>query len=446
MDPLLLARVLRFRSRLRGHERWSRERLLDEQARALTEVRQYAVQRSPFYRELHKGLDRAPLAELPIVTKHMLMTRFDEVVTDRTLRLSALQSYLASASEQPYERRYWVSSTSGTSGKKAIVPSDRSEWSTIIGSYARASDWSGGRLHVWTHSKMAVVSSTTPWHQSSRVARSVRSPFAASVRYDANMPLAQLVSALNEQQPHVLIGYASVLKLLAVEQLEGRLRIHPRSVDASSEVFTSEARGLVARAFGLEPFEVYAATETGGIAAECERHEGLHLFEDLLIVEPVDDKYRPVPIGEVGARTLVTVLHARTLPLIRYELTDRVRLTTRRCSCALPFALIESVEGRSDDVLSLPGADGSRVAVHPVLFERLLDDVAPAGWQVGVDDGGIVVRLRVSQVPEQLGNQVREALSFTGVPPDTALRVEAVDDIPVGAAGKRPRFVHSVAG
>jgi phenylacetate-coenzyme A ligase PaaK-like adenylate-forming protein len=260
------------------------------------------------------------------------------------------------------------------------------------------------------------------------------------------MPLAQLVSALNQQEPHVLIGYASALKMLALEQLEGRLRIHPRSIDASSEVLTTEARALVARAFGVKPFEVYAATETGGIAAECARHEGLHLFEDLLIVEPVDDAYRPVPIGEVAARTLVTVLHARTLPLIRYELTDRIRLTTRRCSCALPFALIESVEGRSDDVLSLPGADGSRVAVHPVLFERLLDDLAPAGWQVAADDGGLVVRLRVSRVPQQLSAQVREALLSTGVHPDTALRLEAVADIPAGAAGKRPRFVHSRAG
>jgi phenylacetate-coenzyme A ligase PaaK-like adenylate-forming protein len=326
------------------------------------------------------------------------------------------------------------------------VPSDRAEWSTIIGSYGRASDWSGGKIKVYTRSKMAVVSSTTPWHQSSRVARSVRSPFAASVRYDANMPLPKLVSALNEQRPDILIGYASVLKMLAVEQLEGRLRIHPRSIDASSEVFATEARALVARAFGVQPFEVYAATETGGIAAECERHEGLHLFEDLLIVEPVDDAYRPVPIGEVAARTLVTVLHSRTLPLIRYELTDRIRLTTRRCSCALPFALIESVEGRSDDAISLPGADVHRVTVHPLLFERLLGDVAPAGWQVSVDDAGIVVRLRVGQVPEQLENRVREELVRMGVRSDIALRIDAVVDIPVGAAGKRPRFVRALAG
>ena len=34
----------------------------------------------------------------------------------------------------------------------------------------------------------------------------------------------------------------------------------------------------------VEPFDVYAATETAGVAAECERHNK-HLFEDLLIVK-----------------------------------------------------------------------------------------------------------------------------------------------------------------
>lgn len=48
-------------------------------------------------------------------------------------------------------------------------------------------------------------------------------------------------------------------------------------------MLTPEARALVSSAWGRQPFEVYAATETGGIAAECDRHRGLHLFEDLII-------------------------------------------------------------------------------------------------------------------------------------------------------------------
>jgi phenylacetate-CoA ligase len=51
----------------------------------------------------------------------------------------------------------------------------------------------------------------------------------------------------------------------------------------------------------------------------------MHLFEDLVITEVVDEGNRPVPLGVYGEKVLVTVLFSRTLPLIRYELSDSVR-------------------------------------------------------------------------------------------------------------------------
>jgi len=138
-------------------------------------------------------------------------------------------------------------------------------------------------------------------------------------------------------------------------------------------------------------FNVYAATETGGIAAECHQHRGMHLFEDLVIPEVVDDDYRPVPPGQTGDRLLVTVLSSRTIPLIRYEMTDRVRLAARPCLCGLPFQLLDSIEGRADDVLDLPAADGGRVRVHPVVFHQALDLLDAAGWQIRQEDNQLRV-------------------------------------------------------
>ena len=50
----------------------------------------------------------------------------------------------------------------------------------------------------------------------------------------------------------------------------------------------------------------------------------LELFEDQFVVEIVDEHDRPVPPGTAGAKLLVTNLELRALPLIRYELADRV--------------------------------------------------------------------------------------------------------------------------
>ncbi|MCK2215252.1 hypothetical protein MF672_015860 [Actinomadura sp. ATCC 31491] len=444
MDVWMIARVLWLRSVLRGREGWSAARLVGYQRRRLALLREYAYARSPFYRRFHRGLERAPLAELPVLTKADLMDRFDDISTVAGVRLSGVRAYLETLhGEERFRGRYWVSATSGSSGRMSIIPSDAREWATVIASYARANEWAGisaGPVHP---ASMAVVSSTTAWHQSARVAATVRSPFLKSVRLDAASPLPDLVARLNELRPDVLVAYASMIRMLADEQLAGRLRIAPRAVNSSSEVLTEESRDRAGRAWAVPPFNVYAATETGGIAAECGLHQGMHLFEDLVICEAVDDGYRGVPVGVEGDRLLVTVLFSRTLPLIRYEMTDRVRLAAGPCPCGRPFRLLRSIEGRTDDVLSLPAPGGGVVGVHPVVFHQVLDLLDAAGWQVRRQGGRLELLVATPGGgfdPGGTAHAVSAALTAAGVlPPE--VHVQVVDAIPAGAGGKRPLIV-----
>lgn len=441
---LLVPRVLWLRRRLRAHERWHQDQLQAHQQQATTALRELASARSPFYRRFHRGLQDAPLAELPPLSKATLMDNFDDLSTDRALQLADVQAHLeAQRGEELLRGRYWVAATSGSSGRRSIIATDASEWATVIASYARANEWAGVRAGLRHRTRMAVVSSTTAWHQSARVAASVRSPLVASERLDAAAPIGDIVARLNAIAPEVLIGYASMIRVLAEEQLAGRLRISPRAVNSASEVLTGASRQLATQAWGVPPFDVYAATETGGIAAECSHHVGMHLMEDLVIPEVVDEDYRPVPDGQPGARLLVTVLFSRTLPLIRYELTDRARLSTESCPCGRPFRLVAAIEGRTDDVLTLPALGGGTVRVHPVAFHQVLDLVDAAGWQVRQDPDGLRVLLASPGAgvdPAHLEADVTAALRIAGAEAP-AVRVQLVDSIPAGAAGKRPLVV-----
>lgn len=149
---------------------------------------------------------------------------------------------------------------------------------------------------------------------------------------------------------------------------------------------------------GSPPFDVYAATETAGISSPC-IHRNRHVYEDLLVIEPVDRDGNPVPPGNTGARLLVTVLFSRTLPLIRYEMSDTVWLGGRGCCCRRAFRLMEDIEGRTEDILHLPGKAGT-VAAHPLVFHHVLDHAALTGWQVIQEPG----RLRVLMVGHSHGN------------------------------------------
>jgi phenylacetate-coenzyme A ligase PaaK-like adenylate-forming protein len=115
----------------------------------------------------------------------------------------------------------------------------------------------------------------------------------------------------------------------------------------------------------VQPTEVYAATETLYIGSSTPPHRGLHLFEDLAVVEVVDENNQPVPPGKPGFKVLVTNLVNRTQPLIRYELSDSATLADGPDPGELPYGRLAAVDGRSDDILRFPSATGGEVAVHP---------------------------------------------------------------------------------
>src|SRR5678816_4815621 len=94
MSVRLILEVLRRRRRLRRRERWSREELDRHRAGELARLRAFAVERSPFYQRLHRGLEGRPLHELPVVSKRMLMDSFDELVTDRQVRHADVLAHL----------------------------------------------------------------------------------------------------------------------------------------------------------------------------------------------------------------------------------------------------------------------------------------------------------------------------------------------------------------
>lgn len=439
MNIRIMVKLLSILGQLRQHERWTRPQLEAQQTAALRYLRDYAYTHSPFYQKYHRGLESAPLAKLPVLTKATLMENFDEMVTDRAIQLATVRDYVANFHEdQRYLGRYWVNATSGSTGQPGFFLFDQSAWTTVLASFARAHEWAGVKVSLTHRMKMAAVASTTPWHMSAQVGTTLQSWWMPALRLGASEPLATIVGRLNDWQPEMLVTYASMARVLADEQQAGRLCIHPHLIFTSSEVLTEETRRRVEAAWGQLPFNQYAATETGGLAAETVAHSGMPLFEDLVICEVVDEDYRPVPPGVFGAKLLVTVLFNHTQPLIRYELSDSLRLAAAPGDDGLPFARIDAIQGRAEDVLHLPAQSGGDVAVHPLTFHRILDPAPASGWQVLQESNGLRVLLSGSAnsvVDAELADALTQALVAQGVS-RLPITVQHVATIPKTGAGK----------
>ena len=209
------------------------------------------------------------------------------------------------------------------------------------------------------------------------------------------------------------------------------MHIHPRVIGTTGELLTADMCKKIDSVWRMVPFNYYGLTEAGVfLGADCSFHQGIHVFEDLFIVEVVDENNEAVPDGTTGYKFLLTNLFNLTQPLIRYEISDVISLAPELCSCGRPFKRITVVDGRSDDFIRLPGRRGNDIHVHPLNFHGPLAEFSEIKeYQIIQERSGIdaflVFRQGISgdQVAERVKIKLREKIESLGVVcPDIRIR------------------------
>jgi putative adenylate-forming enzyme len=358
--------------KLNVHDRWTRQELVKLQHQQLLSLVTYAMHHSPFYRELYRNIrtdQQIVLNELPTIDKATMMENFDQIVTDPKLKLKELQAHITQLiQDEYYLGEYRVLTTSGSSGMKGVFVFNRKEWSTILAASFRCSLTLGIYTRFTKRLRLTWIGPDNPIHISNRMVVSMDVGYVKLQRLEVTSTTEYLVDALNAFQPEVLTTYPSIASLLAIEQIEGRLNIYPKIIETGGEVRTNEMELNIRKAWGITPFNLYLTTEGGAINFDCPFHFGIHIFEDLSIVEVVDEQNQPVQDGTPGYKVLLTNLFNFTQPLIRYEISDMLTMSTESCPCGRPYRLISMVEGRSDDIIFLQNFQGRDMPVHPIHF------------------------------------------------------------------------------
>lgn len=215
--------------------------------------------------------------------------------------------------------------------------------------------------------------------------------------FPAQRPLTELATTLDAFDPTIISGYPSVLELLAEEQAAGRLHLHPVLVETAGESTAPEMRARMAAAFGCAIHNAYGASECLPLAVSC-AHGWLHVNSDWVILEPVDEDFRPTPHGESSHTVLLTNLANRIQPIIRYDLGDSVVARPDPCPCGSSLPAIR-VAGRHDDVLHLATADGRTVSLPPLAIAVVVNKTSGMLRSQLVQTGPATIRLRLEAKP-----------------------------------------------
>jgi phenylacetate-CoA ligase len=435
----LLGALLRARE-FAAHNDWPRARLVAYQRARLLRLVRHAQASSAFYANLYRGItvnDRLDITRLPVVTKLLLMEHFDAVVTDPRLRRAELERHLALArGDEVYLGRYRIVATAGTSGLRGVFVYDRNAWRTVLANTIRWQRFIGITPRLPHRVRICSIGADKPMHVTSRIPMSANVGLFRLLHIEATDPIPKQIAALNAFQPHALLPYPSIAAVLARDQIAGRLAIQPQVVATHSELLTSDMARLIEQAWGRKPFNHYGLTEEPHVGTDCVLHAGIHLFEDTSMLEVVDDAHRPVPDGTMGTRYLLTNLYNRTLPLIRYEVTDILCRAAEPCACGRPFALLHGIGGRAEDMLRLRRADGNEIAVAPMLLSLAIESfVGVREYAAEHDADGIYIRLVVpdaverQRIASELPERLRADIARQGAipPPVTLAIVDALD-------------------
>ena len=355
---------------------WSAERLRAKRTARLRGLVGLAVERSPWHRgrlgEVDlKTLDEDALRGLPAMTKDDLMANFDEIVTDAEVRLADANDYIAKLDGDAYFRNeLHAVASGGSSGVRGVFVWGWDAWATVqLTAIRRALLDRIGDPELASRPPVAmIVAAENATHFTSAVSETFATGAVETHRFRVGLPLQEVVAGLNAVGGDNLATYPSMLVRLVGEAHAGRLQIQPRRIMTMAEPLLAETRRAAEETWQAPVANMWGTSEAGVTAIGCFKGTGMHLSDDLLIVEPVDANGNAVPAGVRSHKVYVTNLFNPLMPLIRYEITDEVTLLDEPCACGSVHQRIADIEGRNDDTFVY----GDGVSVHPHLFRSIL--------------------------------------------------------------------------
>jgi len=408
----------------------SRRELLDYRDRLLRRIIHHAYEKVPYYRELFERAGVVPedfktaedLARIPVTEK-------------RHLRKEPKEHVLAAGTDS---KRLFVRTTTGSTGEPLAVMKTRSDEFLFHVSRLRVMQDLGLR----PSDRMAQIGRRSnrqaplSWRLIQRFGL-----FRQDRIYLGDAP-DQIADVLQKIKPDIVTGDAAVMDRVSLELAGRRHDHHLRFVVTGGEMLNTFMRKRIREGFGADVYDTYSSEEMSVIAWEC-RETGLyHVREDNVVAEVLDNG-RPVKEGERG-EVVVTALHFRAMPFLRYRLGDEAVKGPDVCPCGKPFSTLKEISGRATDYLHLP--DGREIFAAAVAY-ILQEQIAWIERYEFVQErrDGVVLRIAAlipprADVLTALKDKVEGLLG-----PGVDVRIELVPEIQPGPGGKY-RVLRSLLG
>ena len=290
-------------------------------------------------------------------------------------------AYPLGLSVVPEEEIVRIHSSSGTTGTPVIIPytqTDVDDWAML---FARCYEIAG----ITCRDRIHITPGYGLWTAGIGFQLGAERLGAMTIPMGPGNTDKQL-QFMQDMKSTVLCATSSYALLLAEEIAKRGIKdkICLRKGVIGSERWGKKMRKRIADELGVQLYDIYGLTEVygPGIAINCEHNTGMHYFDDYLYFEVINPKTGEVlPDGEMG-ELVITTLRKQGAPLIRYRTHDLTRMMTGTCPCGRSYPRIDTVLGRTDDMIKVKG-----VNIFPGQIDELLREIEQVSseYQVMID-------------------------------------------------------------
>jgi phenylacetate-coenzyme A ligase PaaK-like adenylate-forming protein len=185
---------------------------------------------------------------------------------------------------------------------------------------------------------------TGPFGLGDLIAKAVEQLGGIPIRAGFGQTFGEMLDLINETRPETYIGFP--VTLLSLARLHGENFPIKRALvsgDACPEGVFSELEKVLRSKL----YPHYGSRECGlGGAVTCPAFHGMHLRENHIIPEIIDENGNVLPDGQYG-ELVITTVGADAMPLIRYRTGDYTRLLPP-CPCGGVTKRIDTVSRREE--------------------------------------------------------------------------------------------------
>ena len=312
-----------------------------------------------------------------------------------------------------------IHSSSGTTGTPVIIPytaKDVDDWGEM---FKRCYEMAG----VTNTDRVQITPGYGLWTAGIGFQNGVEKLGAMAVPMGPGNTKKQL-QFMQDMKTTVLCATSSYALLLAEEIEKQGLsdNIYLKKGVIGSERWGEKMRNRIKGELGIEIYDIYGLTEIygPGIGISCKYECGMHYWDDYIYLEIIDPKTGENVPDVTWGEIVITTLVKEGAPLIRFRTHDISRIIPGDCACGSKYPRIDTIMGRSDDMIKIKG-----VNVFPKQIEEILADFPDLSseYQIRIShlDGKDTMRLYVEtnghvdfmKMSEDVARAVKGKIGFT---------------------------------